>query len=78
MNGPVDVLDANVLYPAVLRHLLMQFAVAGVFRARWTRQIEDEWTRNLLADRPDISAAQIAVTQVLMARAIPYARVHGQ
>jgi hypothetical protein len=78
VNGPVDVLDANVLYPAVLRDLLMQFAVAGVFRARWTRQIEDEWTRKLLADRPDISAAQIAVTQVLMARAIPDARLHGQ
>jgi hypothetical protein len=79
MNGPVAVLDANVLYPALLRDLLMQFAVAGLFHARWTRQIEieDEWTRNLLADRPDISAAQIAVTQTLMARAVPDARVHG-
>jgi hypothetical protein len=77
VNGPVAVLDANVLYPAVLRDLLMQFAVAGLFQARWTDQIEDEWTRNLLADRPDISAAQIAITQTLMARAVPDARVHG-
>jgi PIN domain len=77
MNGPVAVLDANVLYPAVLRDLLMQFAVGGLFQARWTRQIEDEWTRNLLADRPDISATQIAITRTLMARVVPDARVHG-
>ena len=77
MTRPVAVLDANVLYSAVLRNLLMQLAVAGLFQARWSRQIEDEWTRNLMADRPDIVASQVAATRVLMARAVPDALVHG-
>ena len=37
------VCDACVLYPAPLRDLLMQLAVADVFRARSTAQIHDEW-----------------------------------
>ncbi len=77
MNRPVAVLDANVLYSAVLRDLLMQLAAAGLFQARWSRQIEDEWTRNLLTNRPDIAASQVAATRALMARAVPDALIHG-
>jgi hypothetical protein len=29
-------LDANVLYPAPLRDLLLQLAVTDIFKARWT------------------------------------------
>lgn len=47
--------DANVLYPAPLRDLLLRLAGTGLFRARWSAQIRDEWTRNLLAKRPDLS-----------------------
>lgn len=42
------VLDANVLYPAPLRDLLMRLAVTDLFAARWTERIHDEWIRNLL------------------------------
>lgn len=77
MSREVAVLDANVLYSAVLRDLLIQIAVAGLYQARWSRQIEDEWTRNLLADRPDIPASQVALTRTLMASAVPDALVHG-
>lgn len=48
------VLDACVLYPAPLRDLLISLAVEGVFRARWTTTIQEEWTRNLFANRPDL------------------------
>jgi len=47
-------LDANVLYPNVLRDLLLSLASAGLYHARWTDRINEEWTRNLVADRPDI------------------------
>lgn len=40
----VAVLDANVLYAAPIRDLLIQLAVDGLFRARWTETIHDEWT----------------------------------
>lgn len=37
------VLDACVLYPAPLRDLLLSLASDGIFSARWTAQIQDEW-----------------------------------
>ena len=52
-------LDASVLYPATLRNLLMHLAVAGVFHARWTDRVQDEWTTALLRDRPDLDASRI-------------------
>lgn len=65
------VLDACVLYPAPLRDLLLSLASAGLFHARWTPDIEDEWTHNLLANRPDLNLAQLQVTQERMIAAIP-------
>lgn len=35
--------DANVLYPAPLRDLLLWLATTGMFRARWTNEIHEEW-----------------------------------
>lgn len=58
--------DACVLYPAPLRDLLMQLALTDLFRARWTDQIHDEWIRNLLANRPDLTAEQLERTRTLM------------
>jgi hypothetical protein len=37
--------DANVLYPAPLRSLLVYLATTGLFRARWTEEIHHEWIR---------------------------------
>ncbi len=51
------VLDACVLYPAPLRDLLMELAAAGLYRAKWTSRIHEEWTRNVLENRPDITKA---------------------
>lgn len=76
MTAAVALLDANVLYPAPLRDLLLQMSYAGLFQARWSADIDEEWTRNLLADRPDLSA-QVALTQATMHRAMPDALVTG-
>ena len=46
--------DACVLYPAPLRDLLMRLACTGLFRARWSEQIHDEWIRGVLRDRPEL------------------------
>jgi predicted nucleic acid-binding protein len=62
--------DACVLYPAPLRDLLLQMAVSETFRARWTETIHDEWTRNLLANRPNLKAEAIENTVQAMNRAI--------
>jgi len=71
------VFDANVLYPAALRDLLMWLGLSGLFRARWTEQIHEEWKRNLLKDRSDIQAEQLDRTSRLMDAAIPDAVVRG-
>jgi hypothetical protein len=48
MLSPVKaLLDANVLYSNHLRNLLLQLAQNGVFDARWSELIEEEWLRNM-------------------------------
>ena len=71
----IAVLDANVLYPAHLRDVLLWLAVGGLYRPQWSDRIHDEWTRNLLADRPDLTAGQLAYTRGEMERAFPDADV---
>lgn len=63
--------DACVLYPAPLRDFLLQLACSGLFRARWTDAIHDEWIRNLLEERPDLDPAALTRTRQLMDRAVP-------
>lgn len=58
--------DACVLYPAPLHDLLMRLALTDLFRARWTDQIHDEWIRNVLKDRTDITPDLLERTRSLM------------
>lgn len=71
MSNFVAVYDACVLFPAPSRDLLMHLAVSGLFRARWTARIHDEWMRNLLAKRPDLTAEQLERTRDLMDSSVP-------
>lgn len=62
----VAVLDACVLYPPSLRDLFMRLASGLVFQPRWTEEIHDEWMRNILKDRPQITHPQLERTRRLM------------
>ena len=64
-------LDACVLYPAPLRDLLLELSAAGLFRAKWTEQIQEEWITRLLENRPDLERARLERTRALMAAAVP-------
>ena len=77
MPRPVALLDANVMYPARLRDLLMRLAIVGLYQARWSEQILDECFDNLLEDRPDLAQEQLARTRQLMTTALPDASVAG-
>ena len=77
MPIPVALLDANVLYPAPLRDFLLQLAYDDFFEPKWSEEIQNEWTRNLLANRSDLTAAQLARTRDAMERAFPAACVVG-
>lgn len=39
------ILDACVLYPQLGRDVLMRLTFAGLYHARWSVAIEEEWTR---------------------------------
>lgn len=67
--------DANVLYGNLIRGLLMWLGVRRSLRLRWTAQVQEEWTRNLLEHRPDLSREQLARTCEQMNLAIPDALV---
>lgn len=67
----VAVFDACVLYPAPLRDLLVRLSLTGLFRARWTGRIHDEWITALLQKRPDLDRHQLERTRFLMDSAVP-------
>ena len=75
MSHQVALLDANVLYPARLRDLLIRLDLAGLYQARWSEQILDECFDNLIDNRPDLTPAQLARTRRLMTTALPDASV---
>jgi predicted nucleic acid-binding protein len=58
--------DACVLYPAPLRDFLMNLAITDLFRAKWTNEIHDEWIRNLLLNRSDLTQERLRRTRDLM------------
>lgn len=59
-------LDASVLYPAPLRDLLLELAVADLYRAKWSDAVHEEWIRAVLKNRSDLTRAQLERTRDLM------------
>lgn len=52
MSRPVALLDACVLYPQMIRDILITLACSGFFQAKWSAKINDEWVRHLLSKNP--------------------------
>ena len=48
MSQYTALLDANVLYPAPMRDVLMQLAVTDIFKAKWSDDIHREWIDALM------------------------------
>lgn len=78
MDHPViAIYDANVLFPAPLRDLLIRLAHAGLVRARWTDSIHDEWVRSVLKHNPTLSIERLSRTRLLMNEAVRDCLVTG-
>ncbi|MFL6846173.1 MAG: PIN domain-containing protein [Allosphingosinicella sp.] len=73
---PVAVLDANVLFPMILRDTLLRVAAAGCFRAHWSSRILDEMARNLI-EQHRVTSEQAKQLAAQMAKAFPEAAVEG-
>lgn len=59
-------LDANVLYPAPMRDILLQLAVTDLYRAKWSADIHREWIENLLENEPHRDLPALERTRDLM------------
>ena len=69
--------DANVLYPSILRDLLLRVAQAGLVQAKWSERILDEVVRSLTRNRPDLNPVSLDRTRSLMNAAIRDVLVTG-
>lgn len=52
-------LDASVLYPVSLRNLLMRLTLAGLYQARWSAHVHEEWIRAVLRDNPSVPPTRL-------------------
>ena len=66
MSSFTALYDASVLYPSDLRNLLMHLALTGLFRAKWSAEIHEEWISALLRNRPDLTRTKLERTRMLM------------
>lgn len=71
------VIDACVLYPAPIRDVLLSMASVGLLKPKWSNTIQDEWTRNLLINRTDLTKQQLNTTIEAMNLAFPDANVEN-
>lgn len=76
-NPPTAICDACVLYPFHQRNILIQASADGLYDARWTEEIHDEWMRNLIANVPALSIERLHATRRLMEQALPQALVRN-
>jgi hypothetical protein len=63
-------LDACVLFPLTMVDSLMSLAEAGLYAAKWTARIEEEWIRALEAKRPDLRG-RLGTRRDAMREALP-------
>jgi hypothetical protein len=59
MAEQIVVYDSCIFYSFTLRNLFVQLAMMGLFRAKWSEEIHDEWISNLLQDRLGISHEKV-------------------
>jgi predicted nucleic acid-binding protein len=63
-------LDANVLYPAPIRDILLQLSVEDLFQAKRTADIPREWIEALLRNEPRRDRTALERTRNLMDMAV--------
>ena len=50
-NRYTALLDANVLYSVAISDALMEVAATGIYAAKWSNAIDEEWVRNLAKNK---------------------------
>jgi PIN domain-containing protein len=76
-SPPAVIIDACILYSAPIRDLVVRLAQAGLLQARWTNDIHDEWTRNVLKNNPKVRRERLERTRSLLDGALRDCLVTG-
>lgn len=71
------VYDACLLYPASVRDLVVELARTGLFRAKWTMRIHDEWITAVARNHPELDRTRLQRAAELMNLAVPDCLVSG-
>ncbi|WP_187431479.1 hypothetical protein ROLI_038380 [Roseobacter fucihabitans] len=66
MSHYTALLDANILYPAPMRDVVMQLAVTDIFKAKWSEDVHREWMESLMRNQPHRDRAALERTRDLM------------
>lgn len=69
-------LDANVLYPASIRNVLLDAHVRGLIQAYWSEQVLEELRRNLVLNQPRLEDSAASLVRA-MRRIFPGSFVVG-
>lgn len=77
MSNYAALLDANVLYSAPMRDVLLQLAVTDIYHAKWSADIHREWIEALLRNETYLDRALLERTRDLMDTAVRDALVTG-
>jgi hypothetical protein len=77
MSNFTALYDSCVLYSAPLRDLLMRLALTDLYRAKWTNDIHEEWMKNVLLNRSDITRDTLERTRELMNKHVRDCLVDG-
>ena len=72
---PAVFADANALYPAALRDILIELAIVEAIRLHWSPQVLDELDRSILKIRPDTDRSRLASRRAAMNAVLPAASV---
>ena len=73
----IVVLDACVLYSAPVRDYFLYLAQQKLYEPRWSDQINDEWIRSIIKNRPDLTAGSFDRMRSMMNETFPRANVTG-
>lgn len=75
--APDVLVDANILFAAPMRNLLIACTLAGLVRPRWSDTIQEEWTRARHRQEPRLKEERLALLRALVDHTVPDARVDG-
>jgi hypothetical protein len=69
--------DSNILFGSFLRNVMIHLAQAGIYRAKWTNDIHNEWMPRLMEKYPNVRVEDAQRIRGLIDASVPDCLVYG-